>query len=450
MVARTVDRHGGRMPDECTHLDQVDADAQPSSTGCEDCLRDGRPLGAPADVPGCGHVGCCDSSPNKHAQRALRTRPATRWCRRTSRARTGGGASSTSSAVRRRTRPSRPYTHTRDRRRAEPRDPATVDDDPSVSRAVARDLRRRYGEDHRVVRASSGRRGPRGAARDQAARRAGGGAAGRLPDAGDERHRVPRAGDGPVPAGPPGPAHRVRRHRRGDRGDQRRRRRPLPAQAVGPAGGEALPGGRRDARRRTWRRGDVEVRETKVVGHRWSAPSFEVRDFLARNAVPYRWFAADEPEGRRLLQAAGVDAHDGCRWSSRPTARRWSRRRTAEVAAAVGLSTTPADRLLRPGHRRRRAGRARRGGLRRVRGPAHPAGRARGDRRPGRPVVADRELPRLPGRRLRCAAHRPGPPAGDEVRRRDPHRPRRHRAARRRPGAGRAASATAPRSPRTR
>jgi thioredoxin reductase (NADPH) len=32
----------------------------------------------------------------------------------------------------------------------------SVDDDPSVSRAVARDLRRRYGEHHRVLRASSG------------------------------------------------------------------------------------------------------------------------------------------------------------------------------------------------------------------------------------------------------------------------------------------------------
>ena len=31
----------------------------------------------------------------------------------------------------------------------------TVDDDPSVSRAIARDLRRRYGEQYRIVRASS-------------------------------------------------------------------------------------------------------------------------------------------------------------------------------------------------------------------------------------------------------------------------------------------------------
>ncbi len=32
----------------------------------------------------------------------------------------------------------------------------TVDDDPGVSRSVARDLRRRYGADHRIVRAESG------------------------------------------------------------------------------------------------------------------------------------------------------------------------------------------------------------------------------------------------------------------------------------------------------
>ncbi|SFA47459.1 thioredoxin reductase (NADPH) [Rhodococcoides kroppenstedtii] len=32
----------------------------------------------------------------------------------------------------------------------------TVDDDPPVSRAVARDLRRKYGEGYRIVRAESG------------------------------------------------------------------------------------------------------------------------------------------------------------------------------------------------------------------------------------------------------------------------------------------------------
>jgi thioredoxin reductase (NADPH) len=47
--------------------------------------------------------------------------------------------------------------------------------------------------------------------------------------------------------------------------------------------------------------------ETRVIGHRWSARSYEARDFLARNAVPYRWLGVDDDESRRLLEAAGVD-----------------------------------------------------------------------------------------------------------------------------------------------
>ena len=35
----------------------------------------------------------------------------------------------------------------------------TVDDDPEVSRGIARDLRRRYGADYRIVRAESGEQG---------------------------------------------------------------------------------------------------------------------------------------------------------------------------------------------------------------------------------------------------------------------------------------------------
>src|SRR5580693_1531631 len=40
-----------------------------------------------------------------------------------------------------------------------PAAPAESRDDPDVSRAVARDLRRRYGEQHRIVRAESGEAG---------------------------------------------------------------------------------------------------------------------------------------------------------------------------------------------------------------------------------------------------------------------------------------------------
>jgi thioredoxin reductase (NADPH) len=61
----------------------------------------------------------------------------------------------------------------------------------------------------------------------------------------------------------------------------------------------------------TWREsGDAGVDEIKLVGHRWSAPSFRARDLLARNAVPYRWFSVEEPEGARLLAAAGAGPDD--------------------------------------------------------------------------------------------------------------------------------------------
>ena len=124
----------------------------------------------------------------------------------------------------------------------------TVDDDPSVSRAVARDLRRRYGRtsgwcEPTRDRTPSKRCGRSSCAGTTVAAML---ADYRMPQHG--RHRVPRTGHGPVPARAPGAAHRVRRHRRRHPGDQPRRRRPLPAQAVGPAGGEALSGGRRAGR----------------------------------------------------------------------------------------------------------------------------------------------------------------------------------------------------------
>ncbi len=55
------------------------------------------------------------------------------------------------------------------------------------------------------------------------------------------------------------------------------------------------------------------VPETKVIGHRWSARSSEVREFLVRNQVPYRWYQSEDEEGQRLLAAAGADDRCGCR-----------------------------------------------------------------------------------------------------------------------------------------
>ena len=51
----------------CEHLGTIDADVTPSADGCEDCLREGGRWVHLRLCTECGHVGCCDSSPNKHA-----------------------------------------------------------------------------------------------------------------------------------------------------------------------------------------------------------------------------------------------------------------------------------------------------------------------------------------------------------------------------------------------
>ena len=68
-------------------------------------------------------------------------------------------------------------------------------------------------------------------------------------DAANDRDRGARRGTPPVTGHQAPPAHGVRRHRRGDRGDQPDRSRLLPAQAVGPTRGPALPRHRRPAQR---------------------------------------------------------------------------------------------------------------------------------------------------------------------------------------------------------
>ncbi|HEX6921119.1 MAG TPA: response regulator, partial [Actinomycetes bacterium] len=43
-----------------------------------------------------------------------------------------------------------------------------------------------------------------------------------------------------------------------------------------------------------WRQGHLEdTGDVRVVGHRWSERSYEVKTFLARNHVPYRWLDID-------------------------------------------------------------------------------------------------------------------------------------------------------------
>jgi thioredoxin reductase (NADPH) len=50
----------------------------------------------------------------------------------------------------------------------------------------------------------------------------------------------------------------------------------------------------------------------RVLGTRWSPKSYELRDFLARNHVPYQWIdvelSVNDPETKRLLDVLGPDA----------------------------------------------------------------------------------------------------------------------------------------------
>jgi thioredoxin reductase (NADPH) len=216
----------------------------------------------------------------------------------------------------------------------------TVDDDPSVSRAVARDLRRRYGEAHRIVRASSGSEAL-DALREVKLR--GGRVAVLLAD-----YRMPEMSGIEFLEAAMDLFPRARRALLTAYADTDAAIAAInvvdvdhyllkpwdpPEEKLYPVVDSML-----DAYAAA---PDVEVPETKVVGHRWSAPSFEVRDFLARNAVPYRWFASDSREGARLLAAADLDDRtlpvvippDGTPLVG-PT--------TEAVAAAVGLATTPA------------------------------------------------------------------------------------------------------------
>ncbi len=80
-------------------------------------------------------------------------------------------------------------------------------------------------------------------------------------------------------------------------------------------------------------------RGLRVLGHRWLPASHEVREFLARNQVPYRWLDVEtDPEAQRLIEAEGAEgAHlpllifaDGTRLEA-PSLR--------DVAEKVGLTT---------------------------------------------------------------------------------------------------------------
>ncbi|HEY9404942.1 MAG TPA: UBP-type zinc finger domain-containing protein [Pyrinomonadaceae bacterium] len=60
------------MTTGCKHINQI-GEVKPSAEGCEDCLKIGAMWMHLRLCMTCGHVGCCDSSPNKHATKHFRS-----------------------------------------------------------------------------------------------------------------------------------------------------------------------------------------------------------------------------------------------------------------------------------------------------------------------------------------------------------------------------------------
>lgn len=222
-----------------------------------------------------------------------------------------------------------------------PRKPVilTVDDDPAVSRAVARDLRRHYGERYRIVRAESG------------------------PDALETLNELKLRGDTV--------AVFVADYRMPQMSGIEfleeamdiyplARRVLLTAYADTHAAIDAInvvdldhyllkpwdPPEEKlypviDGLLEAWHAtGDRAIPHTKVIGHRWDERSWEVRQFLARNQHSFRSFMADEAKGKQLLDAAGLDGFqlpvvitEQGETLVEPS--------NGELAAMLGLSTSP-------------------------------------------------------------------------------------------------------------
>ena len=73
----------------CTHLDQIEPVTPSSTVGCSECLAIGARWMHLRLCLTCGQVGCCDSSPNRHASKhahaeghpiVLSFEPGEDWC----------------------------------------------------------------------------------------------------------------------------------------------------------------------------------------------------------------------------------------------------------------------------------------------------------------------------------------------------------------------------------
>jgi thioredoxin reductase (NADPH) len=79
----------------------------------------------------------------------------------------------------------------------------------------------------------------------------------------------------------------------------------------------------------------------RVLGHRWSTEGHLVRDFLARNLIPYRWLDAEtDPEAAPLLELTGADASK-LPIVLFPDGTHLVRPDNTQIAARIGLRTRP-------------------------------------------------------------------------------------------------------------
>jgi thioredoxin reductase (NADPH) len=217
----------------------------------------------------------------------------------------------------------------------------TVDDDPEVSRSLARDLRQQYGEEYRIRRAESG---PEAldALKELKLRDEQVGlllADHRMPEmTGVEfleqaREFYPKARRVLLTAYADTDAA-IGAINKADVDYYLLKPWDPPAEKLFPVLDDLLE----DWKSHAEAKADDRIR---VVGHRWSAPSHAVKDFLTRNQVPFRWLELDrDTEAATLLNANGgardrlplVITEDGQAMQGPPM---------PELAAALGLATTP-------------------------------------------------------------------------------------------------------------
>jgi thioredoxin reductase (NADPH) len=214
----------------------------------------------------------------------------------------------------------------------------SVDDDVSVSQAVARDLRSRYGEDYRIVRATSGAEAL--GVLEELARRDSPVAL-ILSD-----HRMPEMTGIELLAQSRTPAPgaklvlltayadtEVAIRAINDIGLDHYLMKPWdpPEERLFPVLDDLLADWQRANRGR--------YDGVRVVGHRWSQHAFETKNFLARNHVPYQWFDVErDPDAARIVERVGA-VPDGGALVVLPDGTSLPSPTTLELAGALGIRT---------------------------------------------------------------------------------------------------------------